>query len=86
MWFYKLAALCLLIAAGCGDNGVPDTGSEPTDLDDSTSDTGARITGRVLPPKIQPLVIVLRIAKAVEDPPPRKPILTRLKSLFGSQA
>lgn len=32
----------------------------PTDLDDSTSDTGARITGRVLPPKIQPLVIVFR--------------------------
>ena len=60
MWFYKLAALCLLIAAGCGDNGVPDTGGEPTNLDDSTSDAGARIMGRVLPPKIQPLVIVFR--------------------------
>ncbi len=60
MWFYKLAALCLLIAAGCGDNGVPDAGGEPTDLDDSTYDAGARIMGRVLPPKIQPLVIVFR--------------------------
>ncbi len=59
-WFYKLAAFCLLIAAGCGDNGAHDTGGEPTDLDDSTSDAGARIMGRVLPQKIQPLVIVFR--------------------------
>lgn len=27
-----------------------------------------------------------RIAKAVEDPAPKQPILTRLRSLFGSQA
>ena len=60
MWFYKLAALCFLIATGCGENGARDMQGVPTDLDDLTSDTGARITGRVLPPKIQPLVIVFR--------------------------
>ena len=60
MWFYMLAALCLLIAAGCGDDGAYDTGRESTNLADLTSDTGAKIVGRVLPPKIQPLVIVFR--------------------------
>ena len=59
MKFYVLAALCLLIAIGCGNNGVHDTGGSSTDRDDSTSDA-ATITGRVLPPKIQPLVIVFR--------------------------
>lgn len=59
MKFYVLAALCLLIAIGCGNNGVHDTGGSSTDREDSTSDA-ATITGRVLPPKIQPLVIVFR--------------------------
>lgn len=60
MRIYRLVALCLLIAAGCGDNPVYDPESASTDLDDPTSDTVARITGRILPPKIQPSVIVFR--------------------------
>ena len=60
MWFCRLVTLCFLIAAGCGDSGSYDTERVSTDFSDSTSDTGARITGRVLPPKVQPLVIVFR--------------------------
>ena len=60
MWLYRLVVVCFLIAAGCGDNGAHDTGGEPTNLDDSTSNAAAKIMGRVLPPKIQPLVIVYR--------------------------
>ena len=60
MKFYVLATLCLLIATGCGNNGVHDTGGSSTDRDDSTSAAAATITGRVLPPRIQPLVIVYR--------------------------
>ena len=60
MLFCRMIGICLLIAAGCGDHGAYDTGGAPTDRGDSTSGTGARITGRVLPPRIQPLVIVFR--------------------------
>ena len=60
LWLYKLVVVCFLIVAGCGDNGSYDTEHVSADFHDSTSDTGARITGKVLPPKIQPLVIVFR--------------------------
>ena len=60
MRIYRLAVLFLLIAAGCGDNSTHDPVGASTDSDDPTSGTVARISGRILPPRIQPTVIVLR--------------------------
>ena len=60
MWFYKLIALCFLVAMGCGNDEAYNTDGVPTDLGDQTSGSGARIGGRVLPPRIEPLVIVFR--------------------------
>ena len=60
MWLYRLIALCFLIVSGCGNDRAFDTEVVPQDLEDSTSVVGATIRGRVLPPGIQPLVIVFR--------------------------
>ncbi len=60
MWLYRLIALCFLIVLGCGNDRAFDTEVAPQDLEDSTSVVGATIRGRVLPPGIQPLVIVFR--------------------------
>lgn len=60
MWLYRLVVICLLIAAGCGDNETSHPAGVSTDLDAQATDVGARITGLILPPKIQPSVIVFR--------------------------
>ena len=60
MLFCRMIGICLLIMAGCGDNAAYDTEGVPIDRGNSTSGAGGRITGRVLPPRIQPLVIVFR--------------------------
>ena len=60
MWLYRLVAMCFLIVVGCGNDGALDKEHVPQDLEDSTSVDGATIRGRVLPPGIQPLVIVFR--------------------------
>ncbi|MDE0299292.1 MAG: carboxypeptidase regulatory-like domain-containing protein [Candidatus Poribacteria bacterium] len=57
---YRLAVFCLLIAVGCGDSGTLEPASESRDFTDSDSETGAKITGRILPQKVQPLVIAYR--------------------------
>ncbi len=61
--FYSLLLFCGffvgLMMIGCGDNPTGGTTDEPPKVD-TTSTEGGQITGRVLPPGVGPLVIVIR--------------------------
>ncbi|MCZ6679845.1 MAG: carboxypeptidase-like regulatory domain-containing protein [Candidatus Poribacteria bacterium] len=74
MPFHRLSLLCFvvmgLMVIGCGDNPTVDTKEDPSE-DPATNESGATITGLVLPPGTNPLIIVLRngidVASTVTD-------------------